>query len=279
MYYVYLLCKPDATPFYVGKGKGDRIHQHEREARKGHMCHKCNTIRKVWRSGDEIYKIKVLLTDNEGVAFWVERTLIALYRSLDVRLCNLTDGGQGTSGVIPTAETIAKRRAMAESKEYRQKLSTGVRRALTRPEYRANLSASQRKLWTQSEHRKRITDALARPEVKEKLRNVAREKWNDPEYRQKHRDATNAAMQREDVREKHAAIMASQEYRDKHRAGISTPEYHEKKSVATKRIWQDEEQRKQRSEAIRATLKAQWQDPEFRAKRVAAIQAATKKNK
>ena len=30
---VYVLCKPDLTPFYVGKGISNRVLQHEAEAR------------------------------------------------------------------------------------------------------------------------------------------------------------------------------------------------------------------------------------------------------
>jgi hypothetical protein len=41
-YYVYVLARPDGTPFYVGKGKNGRIFEHDKEARSGHKCHKCD---------------------------------------------------------------------------------------------------------------------------------------------------------------------------------------------------------------------------------------------
>ncbi|MCE3519447.1 hypothetical protein LXJ58_32360, partial [Escherichia coli] len=51
-YYVYLLCRPDGRPFYVGKGINKRALEHEAEARRNHPIgesnpFKCNVIRKI----------------------------------------------------------------------------------------------------------------------------------------------------------------------------------------------------------------------------------------
>lgn len=67
-YYVYVLCRPDGRPFYVGKGLNKRALDHEAEARRNHPIgesnpFKCNVIRKIVRDGGEvIYRIDAAFT-------------------------------------------------------------------------------------------------------------------------------------------------------------------------------------------------------------------------
>jgi hypothetical protein len=104
VYYVYVLARPDGRVFYVGKGKGRRIWDHDKEARKGHQCHKCNIIRKIWRQGGEVQRYTVLVTASEQEALDYECELIAQYGRKN--LSNLTDGGEGQRN--PSAETREK---------------------------------------------------------------------------------------------------------------------------------------------------------------------------
>lgn len=58
-FYVYLLCRPDLTPFYVGKGIDRRVFHHEMEAHQVHPGgeanpFKCNVIRNLEQTGQKI---------------------------------------------------------------------------------------------------------------------------------------------------------------------------------------------------------------------------------
>lgn len=111
-YYVYILVRPDGRVFYVGKGKNNRIFDHDKEARRGHRCYKCNIIRKIWEQGKTYQRYFVFTTTDENEAYAYERELIAQYGRGN--LANLTDGGEGLSN--PTAETREKLAASSRGK-------------------------------------------------------------------------------------------------------------------------------------------------------------------
>jgi NUMOD3 motif len=87
MFYVYTYLREDGTPYYVGKGSGERAY-------------------KKWGKGikppKDVSRI-IIVEDNleEEQAFELERTLIAKYGRKDLAngiLHNKTDGGDGSSG-------------------------------------------------------------------------------------------------------------------------------------------------------------------------------------
>ncbi len=78
-WYVYTYSYPDGRVFYVGKGTGQRLFSHEREARSGCSCAKCQTIREIWESGNPIRKDIVVETFDEAEALRAESNLIALH--------------------------------------------------------------------------------------------------------------------------------------------------------------------------------------------------------
>lgn len=92
-WYVYELVNPiDGKTFYVGKGSGDRVHQHEKDTAKGVCSKKCNKIRHIWSLGFEIEKRKNAEFWDEQAAYDHETDLIA-----EIGLANLTNilpGGQ-----------------------------------------------------------------------------------------------------------------------------------------------------------------------------------------
>lgn len=97
-YYVYVLHRPCGTPFYVGKGTGDRVLCHERDANQTTLrSHKLNTIRALYASGASVgYTIETLASEAEALAR--ERELILQFGRHDLGtgpLTNMTDGGEG----------------------------------------------------------------------------------------------------------------------------------------------------------------------------------------
>jgi hypothetical protein len=97
-YYVYLHYKPDGSPFYVGKGKNKRAYK----------VHGRNTY---WKAIVNKYGYYVEILDyfnTEQEAHNREISLIFTLKSSGFKLCNMTNGGEGTSGRIYTEETKQK---------------------------------------------------------------------------------------------------------------------------------------------------------------------------
>jgi len=111
-FYVYVHLRADGTPFYVGKGKGNRGHELKTSRRNSFWV---NVAKKEY--GD-ITKVPVeLIYTNltEDMAHELEILTIKKYGRRNNNtgiLTNLTDGGEGTSGIIRSAEysqNISKR--------------------------------------------------------------------------------------------------------------------------------------------------------------------------
>jgi hypothetical protein len=112
-FYVYVLHKPNLTPFYVGKGTGSRVLNHESDARNTTLrSHKLNVIRAIHRLGQSVvYRLDAFF-DQEEDALARERELIADIGRHDLGrglLTNQTDGGEGTSN--PSSESRERRAA------------------------------------------------------------------------------------------------------------------------------------------------------------------------
>jgi len=96
-FYTYAYLREDRTPYYIGKGKGERIFK------KG----RCEI--KPPKDKSRVIKLKQSLTEEE--AFNHEIYMIAIFGRLDLGtgiLRNKTDGGDGISGFIFTEEMKEK---------------------------------------------------------------------------------------------------------------------------------------------------------------------------
>lgn len=100
LFYVYhLIHKETNKVFYVGKGKGNRLNDHQKIAfhknsqSKSYLYRK---IRKILSVGDSILAVKIYETNDEIDAF--KKEVEEIKRIGRKNLCNATDGGEGFSG-------------------------------------------------------------------------------------------------------------------------------------------------------------------------------------
>ncbi len=97
-YYTYAYLREDKTPYYIGKGKGDRAYRrHYRSYTSQYKGFYFNPP-----PSDRILILKSNLTENE--AFKHEKYLISIFGRKDLGtgiLRNKTNGGEGVSGTIP----------------------------------------------------------------------------------------------------------------------------------------------------------------------------------
>ena len=110
-FYVYVKFRPwDGSPCYVGKGKGDRAFAHEYRAFNPHLA---NIIKK---AGGELPTVFVREGLTERDAFELE---VIFIKSIGRKanggpLCNMTDGGDGSTGHTH-AVTLEMRRKISKA--------------------------------------------------------------------------------------------------------------------------------------------------------------------
>jgi hypothetical protein len=104
-FYTYAYLRKDGTPYYIGKGQGNRAFN-----KQGHRLN--------LPPRERILFLKIDLTEQE--AFRHEVYMIAVLGRKDLGtgiLRNLTDGGEGPSGVARNEETRAKMRKSAKIRQ------------------------------------------------------------------------------------------------------------------------------------------------------------------
>lgn len=100
-FYVYELIDPrNGQVFYVGKGRGNRLDAHEKEARAGRISRKCDVIRSIEAAGLAVSKRKIGSFDDEQEAYDREAELVEEYGL--AQLTNVVPGG----GVARDGPTI-----------------------------------------------------------------------------------------------------------------------------------------------------------------------------
>ena len=176
------------VPFYVGKGPSSRAYSLKRN----------NKHHSYIVSSDGPKNIQVTWTacHSEKEALCKEIALIKLYRDLGIELVNVTDGGDGVSGWVPSEET-------------RKRIS----------------QANKGRKWTSEESRKRLSDFRknykASEELKKKLSQAQRGKKMPPEAIEKTRLAHLGSKRSAESRAKMSAAAKNRKFSAKHRKKIS----------------------------------------------------------
>ncbi len=196
-HYAYVHARPDTVDqsgiFYVGKGAQRRFRPEIRRTK-----HHTNIVNKY---GAENILVGKIDCSSEASALELEIGLIKCLRRSGVNLVNLTNGGEGASGLIPTDEQRAR-------------MSKGLLARWSDPDYKARLSESmsiaqkgeplsEKKLASSLSNIAKAKLVQSDPVVKEMSRQknsaISKAMWADPEYKVRLK-ATHAALWGEDRR-------------------------------------------------------------------------------
>jgi hypothetical protein len=167
--------REDRTPYYIGKGTGDRVYYRAR----------CDI--KPPKDKSRIIYLKQNLTEEE--AFRHEIYMIAVLGRIDLGtgiLHNRTDGGEGVSGAVISEET---RRKLSEvhkgktfSEEHKRKISEMNKGKTFSEEHKRKISESKKGSTTSEETKRKMSEAHKNPseETKRKMSEAKKGKtpWN-----------------------------------------------------------------------------------------------------
>ena len=252
--YAYTDVRPgkEGNVIYVGKGCSNhalrRMYTHWVGGNRVNPL--LNAVLNKHREMSLIPKIEVLSWHElEQDAFYAEMAAIATHklRKHGGTLCNLTLGGEGTTGYTATPDEIKRNRLAGlrrwQDPEFRDKLFP--------PGRIEEYSKFMKTLWETPEYSNKVLAAqLAaqqRPEVKSRKSEAGKERWSDPEYKERTAMAIKAAKTTPEARAKVSEInkkiwsdpMVRETFSKRMKEVLNNPEEKARKSAATKLKWQD----------------------------------------
>lgn len=110
-YYVYALIDPtNNKPFYIGKGVGNRVFNHKKNALKSNDTSlKLNTIRSIIREGLKVKHLILRHGLSEKEAFEVEASLIDFGSYIGLEFSNIVEGHHAEFRGLMTSDEIIRR--------------------------------------------------------------------------------------------------------------------------------------------------------------------------
>ena len=180
MYYTYAYLREDRTPYYIGKGQGNRAYRRSKKDIKPP------------KDKSRIIYLKQNLT--EEAAFKHEVYMIAVFGRIDLGtgiLHNRTDGGEGSSGTIMSEETKRKisesHKGKTKSEETKRKMSEANKGKIVSEETRKRLqSYNINKVVSEETKRKMSETRKGRPgkphteETKRRLSDIRKNRISTP---------------------------------------------------------------------------------------------------
>ena len=156
IYYIYSYLREDYSPYYIGKGSGKRAYT------KGP---------KEVKPPKDKSRVKIIKADlTEEEAFLLEKLYILMFGRIDLGtgiLRNKSDGGDGSSGAVRSAETREKLRQANIGKQRPQwvydKIAASNRGKKASAETRAKQSAARKGRTCTEEHKRNVSKAKASP--------------------------------------------------------------------------------------------------------------------
>lgn len=215
-FYVYCLIDPDDNiPFYVGKGRLNRIYKHEKDVKNDKVVNLTNI--------ELTHKIKKILSENKSIiykklesglsnsdALNLESEYIKKWGRLDINsgfLFNKTDGGEGGINVSTTTKQKISRAnkgkvfttqhkinlskyAKNRSKEHLEKLSSSNKGKIKSIETRLKISNAKCRYYQNEKNKieasNRIKNIMSDENVKNKISMSLKQFYkNNPEYIEK----------------------------------------------------------------------------------------------